>query len=145
MEKSFGLFFYKKPRGYIKGDIPIYLRLTVNRISTEISTKRKCDPEIWISRAARAKGKTDFAKSLNTYLDLLQRKVYDARINLLENNHSLTAENMKTLMLEGQIDQQKHMLLEIFKLHNDQMTALVGCDYSPGTIERYNTSFRHTK
>jgi hypothetical protein len=124
MEKSFGLFFYlKKPKGYIEGDIHIYLRLTVNRISTEISIKRKCDPEIWISSAGRAKGKTDFAKSLNTYLDLLQRKVYDARIILLENNDSLTAENMKTLLLGKEIDQQKHMLMEIFKLHNDQMTA----------------------
>jgi len=146
MEKSFGLLFYlKKPKGYNKGDIHIYLRLTVNRISTEISTKRKCDPEIWISGAGRAKGKTDFAKSINTYLDLLQQKVYDARIKLLENNHSLTAENMKTLLLDGEIDQQKHMLLEIFKLHNDQMTALVGYEYSPGTLDRYNTAFRHTK
>jgi site-specific recombinase XerD len=146
MEKSFGLFFYlKKTKGYIKGDIHIYLRLTVNRTSTEISTKRKCDPEIWISSAGRVKGKTDFAKSLNNYLDLLQQKVYDARNKLLENNHSLTAENMKTILFDKEIDQQKHMLLEIFKLHNDQITALVGRDYAPGTLERYNTAFKHTK
>jgi site-specific recombinase XerD len=146
MEKSFGLFFYlKKTKGYIKGDIPIYLGLTANRTSTEISTKRKCDPEIWISSAGRVKGKTEFAKSLNTYLDLLQQKVYDARNKLLENNHRLTAENMKTLLFDKEIHQQKHMLLEIFKLHNDQITALVGSDYALGTLERYNTAFKHTK
>lgn len=33
MEKSFGLFFYlKKPKGYVAGEIPIYLRITVNSV-----------------------------------------------------------------------------------------------------------------
>ena len=144
-KKFWIIFLSQKPKGYVKGDIHIYLRLTVNRISTKISTKRKCDPEIWISSAGRVKGKTDFAKSLNTYLDLLQQKVYDARNKLLENNHTLNAENMKTLLFDKEIHQQKHMLLEIFKLHNDQITALVGSDYAPGTLERYNTAFKHTK
>lgn len=45
MERSFGLLFYlKKPKGYENGEVPVYLRITVNGVSAEISTKRKCDP-----------------------------------------------------------------------------------------------------
>ena len=36
------------------------------------------------------------------------------------------------------------MLMEIFKHHNDQMAELVGREYAPGTLERYNTSYKHT-
>ena len=44
MEKSFGLFFHlKKNRDFIEGQLPVYMRITVDGIFTEISTKRKCD------------------------------------------------------------------------------------------------------
>ena len=36
------------------------------------------------------------------------------------------------------------MLMEIFKHHNEQMATLVGQEYAPGTLERYNTSYKHT-
>jgi len=45
MVKSFGLFFYLKKKGsYQGGEAHIYLGITVNVISTDISTKRKCEP-----------------------------------------------------------------------------------------------------
>lgn len=82
MEKSFGLFFYlKKPKNYSAGDIPVYMRITVNGISAEISTKQKCNPSSWNTTAGRMNGKTDAAKSINSYLEILQRKVYEARKN----------------------------------------------------------------
>lgn len=34
--------------------------------------------------------------------------------------------------------------MEIFKHHNEQMATLVGQEYAPGTLERYNTSYKHT-
>jgi len=37
------------------------------------------------------------------------------------------------------------MLLEIFQEHNDQVTQLVGKDFAAGTLERYETSLKHTR
>lgn len=37
------------------------------------------------------------------------------------------------------------MLLEIFRQHNEQVAALVGRDYAPGTLTRYETSYKHTR
>lgn len=37
------------------------------------------------------------------------------------------------------------MLMEVFKQHNEQMKALVNREFSPLTLERYETSFRHTQ
>lgn len=146
MEKSFGLLFYlKKPKKFKEGQRPVYLRITVNGISSEISTKRKCDSSDWNSNAGRMDGKTDFAKSLNSYLDVLQRKVYEARKNLAENDHLVTAENIKSLLLGKEVSGDKYMLMDVFKHHNDQMAALVGSEYAPGTLERYITSYKHTQ
>ncbi len=48
LEKSFSLLFYlKKPKNYLKGAMPIYLRITVDGIPKEISTGRQCDPIRW--------------------------------------------------------------------------------------------------
>jgi site-specific recombinase XerD len=146
MEKSFGLLFYlKKPKNFKEGQRPVYLRITVNGASSEICTKRKCDYSDWNNTAGRMDGKTEFAKSLNSYLDVLQRKVYEARKNLVENEHQVTAENIKTLLLGKEISVHKYMLMEVFKHHNDQMAALVGSEYAAGTLERYTTSYNHTK
>ena len=146
MEKSFGLLFYlKKPKNFNEGQRPVYLRITVNGISSEICTKRKCDYSDWNNTAGRMDGKSEFAKSLNSYLDVLQRKVYEARKILVENDHPVTAENIKTILLGKEISVHKYMLMEVFKHHNDQMAALVGIEYAPGTLERYITSYKHTQ
>ena len=48
MEKSFGLFSHlKKNKDYSEGELPVYMRITVNGIFSEISTKRKCNPNNW--------------------------------------------------------------------------------------------------
>lgn len=145
MEKSFGLHFHLKKCINNENEFPIYMRITVNGDYREISVKRKCDPAKWNVGAGRADGKTEFAKTLNSFLDVLQRKVYDARVNLLENDHLVTAENIKTVLLGKEISVHKYMLMEIFKNHNDQMAALVGIEYAPGTLERYTTSYNHTR
>lgn len=145
MEKSFGLLFYlKKPKGYKSGDVPIYMRITVNTDIAEISTKQKCDPGKWIATAGRAEGRTEFAKSLNDYLEILQRKVYDTRKHLLDNNLPVTAENIKSLLLGKEIHRHRYMLMEVFQRHNNQMAELVGREYAPGTLERFQTAYRHT-
>ncbi len=145
MDTSFGLFFYlKKDQRSPKGEIPIYLRITVDTACCDISIKRKCDPAKWIPQAGRVNPKTDIAKTLNPYLDALQQSVFAAKRKLIEREEVVTAESIKNLM-QGKEKNIKHMLLEIFKHHNKQMAALVGREYAPGTLVRYQTSFRHTQ
>ncbi len=80
MEKSFGCFFYLKKKGKsLSEELPVYLRITVDSISEQISTKRKCFKANWNVRAGRAEGKGDYAKFINSYLDTLQQKVFEAK------------------------------------------------------------------
>ena len=54
---------------------------------------------------------------------------------------------MKTSRLKwyGISLERKVMLMEVFTQHNTQMKALVNKEFSPLTLERYETSFRHTQ
>src|ERR1017187_4066810 len=101
MEKSFGLLFYLKKRSSSDDDeIPIYIRVTANGVSSEISTKRKCDPTKWNVAAGRVEGKTEYSKSVNSYLEVLQRKIYEIRKRLEENDQAVTSTNIKKLRSE---------------------------------------------
>jgi hypothetical protein len=65
LEKSFGLlFFLRKQRNADKGLMYIYLRITVDGISKELSVKRSWDPSKWNGKANRASGNKEDAKLL---------------------------------------------------------------------------------
>jgi hypothetical protein len=68
----------------------------MDKVSREISKKRKWDSAKWNADAGRAEGKTENVRSLNSYLDLLLRKVYEVRQQLLHHGHPVTAKNIKT-------------------------------------------------
>ena len=113
-------------------------------LSVEISTKRKCLQTSWNVKAGRAEGKSDYAKSINTYLDTLQQKVFEAKRRLIEVDEEVTPAKIKHLMLGGKFNKEKYMLMEQFKIHNEQMQALIGKDYAKGTLDRYEIAYRHT-
>ena len=144
LEKSFGLlFFLKQSKNHKKGTRYVYLRITVNGLSKELSTKRLCEPSRWSSEAGKAIGNKEDAKSLNTYLDILKSKVYDARRIMIESNKPVTAEALKNI-LSGN-DENKKMILEIFQHHNEQIKHLVGNEFAPATLKRYKTSIGHAR
>jgi site-specific recombinase XerD len=145
MENSFGCFFYLKKKGKsLSVELPIYLRITVDSDYAELSTKRKCFKSSWNVKAGRAEGKTEYAKSINTYLDTLQQKVFEAKRRLIEVDEEVTPAKIKHLMLGGKFTKEKYMLMEQFKIHNEQMQALIGKDYAKGTLDRYEIAYRHT-
>jgi site-specific recombinase XerD len=144
LEKSFSLLFYlKKPKNYLKGSMPIYFRITVDGIPKEISTGRQCDPDRWNVNAGRSNGTKEDVKSLNAYLDTLQTKVYEVRRQLLEKNESITSQGLRNT-LKG-TNETTRMLMKIFQQHNDEVKTLIDKDFSPATLERYKTSFDHTR
>ena len=96
LEKSFGLlFFLKQPQNYKSGPMYIYMRIKVDGIIRELSTKRLWEPSRWNAKAAKATGNKEDVKTLNTYLETLRTKVYDAKRILLDTNKVVTAEAIK--------------------------------------------------
>lgn len=144
LEKSLGiLFFLKKPKKVKSKECYVYLRITVDGKARELSTKRKWTPERWSTEAGRAMGGKQDAKSLNLYLDTLYEKVLTIKRGFIEDGKEISAESLKNA-LQGN-DENHQTIVAIFRRHNEQMRALVGIDYAPGTLTRYETSLSHTQ
>jgi site-specific recombinase XerD len=121
VEKTLGfMFFLKHGRKVENTEMYIYLRITVDGRSNELSTKRLWDPGRWNARLGRATGNGEGAKNINTYLDTL---VQDQMLG---------------------IDDRK-MILEVFQNHNDQIAALVPREYSAGTLDLFKRTLNHTR
>ena len=85
--KNFSLlFFLKKPKNYVSGVMPIYMRITVDGQVKEMTTSRQCDPQSWNQKAEKAFGKTEQVKELNNHLTALQVKAFEARRLLIESS-----------------------------------------------------------
>ena len=136
------LFYFKKPKKYVKIALPIYMRISVGCRRAEISTQRKWDPSRWNADAERAVGTKEDARSLNAHLDTLQLRVYEAQRELIADKEEVNIDSLR-LRLEGKRTKTK-MLIEVFRDHNEKLKQLINKDVAPGTLERYETALSHT-
>lgn len=137
------LFYVKRAKANSAGQIPIYLRLTVDGARLEFSVKRYVSPEKWSTAQNRMRGNSEESRTINTFLDIMKSRVYEIQKNLIHEGKEVKAESIKKILLG--IDERKRMLMPIFKDHNDRMEALVGKEYAKGTLTRYKTCLSHTE
>ncbi|MBS1528802.1 MAG: site-specific integrase [Bacteroidetes bacterium] len=143
LEKSFGMFFFLKQPKTQGDERYVYLRLTVDGISREISTKRTWPLSRWDQAAGRPKGTKEDAAKLSAYLDVLRVQVFAAKSKLIQDQKPITADTLKNA-ITGK-DETKHYVLATFRQHNEHMKALLNKEYAPATIQKYNTVYDHTK
>jgi len=144
LENSFGLLFYLKHAKNQKDGLRyVYLRITVDGKSAELSTKQLWSPSNWSIDAGRATGNKEDSRTLNAYLDTLSSKVFQAKKMLIEDDKELSAEALKNILL-GKSNETR-TILEVFQYHNEQMAVLVGKEFAPLTLSRYKTALEHTR
>ncbi|MHB1179105.1 MAG: Arm DNA-binding domain-containing protein [Daejeonella sp.] len=142
MKTNFNLLFYmKKPKNYVSGNAPIYLRITVEGKRSEVFTGRDCDPKRWNAAAGRANGIKEEVKSFNAYLDNLQSRVYDAHRELMDERSDITAEAIRDKFAGKK--QTQRFLLEVLKEHNSKLEALIGNGFAANTLKGYRTTVKH--
>ena len=135
-------FYVKSTKANAAGLLPIYVRLTVDGKRLELSTKKFVEQSKWSSELSKMKGTTEEARSINSYLDMMKSKVFDAQMQMMHRNELLTIDNFKEKLLGT--EQRSRMLIPIFQDHNNKIKELLGKEYAPRTLERYKTSLRHT-
>lgn len=138
----FILFYIKRAKVNADGNCVIYTRITINSKRFEFSTGKSISPESWSAEGAKAKGATKEARLINDHLDHLKNKILETEKKLLKRDIELTTENLRNESLG--IDTRKRMLIPIFKDHNKKVKELVGKEFASGTLERYETSLKHT-
>ena len=144
MKNTFSILFYiRTSKQKADGTTPIYVRITVNGKRSDFSAKRSIDASKWKKEKARAKGTNEAARTLNTYLDTLQQKLYDSHQHLLNKGKVISAKAITNHLLG--LSEEMKTILEVFKLHNDNITQLIGNGYVKSTVTKYNTTYKHLK
>jgi len=136
--------FTRTDRANKAGLLPIYVRITIDGKRSEFTTKKYIDPKKWDQRTMRVKGNSEEARTLNSYLDVLQNKITQTQIHFQFLDTPVTVDQFVATLL-GRKTERERTIIPIFEDHNQRMHALLHVEYSPGTYERYQTSLKHTQ
>jgi site-specific recombinase XerD len=144
MNDRFSLLFFPKGNSLSKdGKVSIYLRITVNGKRSELSIKRKINPNKWNSMAGRMDGNNEEAYAINRYINAISAKIYKIQEKFLIEDRPFNALIIKNTFLNK--ENGKKTLLKIFNEHNDQIERLVGKNYSSGCFQRFVRTSKHLK
>jgi site-specific recombinase XerD len=137
------LFYIKRAKINVDGVCPIYTRVTINSKRFEFSTNKFISPDKWSTEGAKVKGNSEDARAINNQLDIIKNQIMDAEKKLYKKEIEINSENLRNELFG--IKQRERLLIPIFTEHNRKIKELVGTEYAPGTLERYETSLKHTK
>ena len=137
------LFYIKRAKANSQGISPIYVRVTVESKRFEFSSMKYVNIDKWSIEGNKVKGSSEEARTINSHLDYLKNQVLEAEKRLFKKDSKVTSESLKNEMFGCQ--ERTRTLIPIFIDHNNKIKALIGKEYAPGTLERYETSLKHTK
>lgn len=144
MNTSFSVLAYPRGNDINKnGEVPLYMRITVNGKRAEFSLKQHIILKEWDSNSGSLKGNSANSKNINRYITEVKGRLYQIQKDIYSKGEILTSIKIKNLFLGKSLNQK--MLLEIFQDHNDRVDRLIGKDFAAGTAERYRTAKKHVE
>ena len=100
MNKTLRLLFYpKKSKINSNGLTPIYLRITIDSIRTDISSKGFINAKRWNNMAQKVNGTCQEVRNINSRLKSLEIKVYKSHMEMVNQDLPFTSENLKNICM----------------------------------------------
>ena len=141
---SFGLTFFLKTPRKETNDRLIYLRITVDGVPKETSTRRRWDATRWDQSKGRATGNKEDARTVNFFLETLEMKIQQYRTDLMYAGKPVTSEKLMDYVMGKAASQSK--VVQEFQKPNDELLALVERgEYAIGTHVRFEVAKKHLK
>ncbi|PWD98230.1 site-specific integrase [Marinilabilia rubra] len=137
------LFFIKRTKLLKNGEAPIFVRITINKERTEFAAKKSLKPKYWSDAQQKAKNTAPEAEEINEALNRTKKRLLSIIDYLSYEEEPVTPRLVQERFLGKK--EQRRTILKIFEEHNENAKKLVGIDFAPGTVERYETSYKHTR
>lgn len=136
-------FYVKRTKPLKNGEVPIYVKITVDDYFEELALMRSIAPEIW-DKARNGSGvKSKEPKQLNEDLFYVRGRLEEHVKILHEKGLEISARSIKNSYLG--IDPDNKKIVALFEEHNKNIKLLVGKDFALATIQRYETCLMHLK
>lgn len=138
------LFYIRRTKLNRNGEAPIMMRITVNGVRVDASVKKAILPELWSATKGKALEKKRECKELNLYLDSIRLRIMKIQRELEIEGANVSANSVLDRFLGKDVPVQR-TLFEVFREHNEKCSQLSGKDMAPATVQRYETSLKHTQ
>ncbi len=136
-DQTFAINFWLYKSKANQGKAPIYCRITINSLRTEIAVKRKIEPAKWNSNAGNVRGQSEEARTINHYLELVRTELFRIYNHFLITQTKIHPQDLKNAFLG--VKEEQRGLLDVFQYHNDQMKNLIGIEVVKSTHTKFET------
>ena len=135
--KTFGIQFIIRKNKEVDGLAPIYVRITVDNVRSEISIKQKVLSDSWNSAKGMTKGKTKELMALNRFLEGIRSQIVGHYQEMVLSKQNITAEAIKGRFIG--IEEKGQTLIQLFDYHNTRMDESLEW----GTLKNYFTTKKY--
>lgn len=138
--QTFGLQFIVRHKRKNSSKAGIYLRITVNRRKTEVSTKLFCPIELWDKSNEKVRSSRDFNyRHINRLIEENRAKVQSIYHDLRMQEQLITPEIIKNQFLGNK--KEAHTLLTLINYHSSTQIHLL----SANTQKLYRVTYKYIK
>jgi len=140
---TFSLVCYLKKSNVLKsGEVPVYMRITVNKQAVFLSMQGSVFPSLWNQAKEKSKGKDKSAQELNHYIDGVKSKLCQIYRELEIDGKPISAQIIKNIFLGNVVPDEGKTLVEVHTEHNERCRKLINTEYSPSTIYKFDASLK---
>jgi site-specific recombinase XerD len=137
------LFWVNIRRTQKSGNVPIYVRITVDGIRVELSLARALPPEHWDKNTQTVRPKHEEAGNINAYLAMVRGRLMAIYNQTIACNEQVTAAIIRDKYLGKDPNNQRKTLTEAFEYHNHKMSEMVAIGkIEKKTLMRYESTHK---
>lgn len=139
MSSTFRVLFYLR-KNYVnrEGKTCIMVRVTVNSVRVQFSSKIDIDPHMWNTDTSRVVGRSAEARRINDDLDRIKISLSNHYRSIADREVTVTAEKVRNAFLG--VTTKGETLLQIFDKYIADSEKLVGISKSEATIQKYKVT-----
>ena len=136
MRSTFNILFYIKRNEPKKdGRVVIMVRVTINGVRSQFSSKLLVQPGQWDSKKEQVKGQVAEARNLNRLLENIRSSLNVHYNKFMSIDGHVTPEQLRNILLGH--EEQKQTIISFFDKYNDQYKLKVGITSTHRTYTRY--------
>lgn len=130
-------FLLKKARQKQNGEIPIYVRFTMNGKRVELATGVSTTMDKWDESGQQVKGRSEAAQIVNNRLDKIQLDILDTYNQLKSSGKDFDVITIKNILLNNN---ESIGVLNVFDYYLNSILAKLNKGYSMETYKHYKSS-----
>ena len=134
------LFYIRGNRINKDGNVTIMIRITVDGEMKQLNSKLVVHPEIWETKAGRARGRSAKIRELNKRLDDIQIILNEHYCDIQRRHGYVTAEMVRNAYMG--ITQREESLLKLYEKHLEDTKRLIGISKANPTYQKYERMYR---